>query len=260
MDLRLEGKRALITGGSHGIGAAIAVGLAREGVSIAFLSRSKERLREQDQLIRAHNVESLPLECDVLIPDAIDKSWEVLKSKWGGVDILINNVGGGGRWGTEKILDTPLVTWAQVYQKNAGAATHLTMLALPYMIENRWGRIVTVTSIFGATIGGRPWFNMTKVAQSVLMKNLAQNKNFARAGITFNSVAPGAVMVPDTGWTEMEKNAPEDFINFCETLPIGRLGMPEEVSNLVVFLCSERASYINGASVLIDGGESPSPY
>ena len=124
---------------------------------------------------------------------------------------MINNVGGGGRWGTEKVTDTPLSTWLEVYQKNAGVATQLTMLALPYMAERHWGRVVSVTSTLGATVGGRPWFNMAKVAQSILMKNLAQNKSFSGAGITFNSVAPGAVMIPDTGWSELQVNDPDEF-------------------------------------------------
>lgn len=260
MELELDGKRALITGGSHGIGAAIGLGLAAEGVSIAFLSRSKERLIKQDSLLKERNVPTLPIQCDVLDPIAVSRSWDVLKEQWGGVDILINNVGGGGRWGTEEIINTPMSTWAEVYQKNAGVASHLTMLALPGMVEKNWGRVVTVTSIFGNIVGGRPWFNMAKVSQSILMKNLAQNKRFSGAGITFNSVAPGAVMIPDTGWTEMQKNEPEEFNAFLNSLPRGEFGTPEEVSNLVVFLCSTRASYVNGASILIDGGESPSPY
>jgi len=260
MELGLKGKKALITGGSHGIGAAIGLGLAAEGVSIAFLSRSQERLAEQDRLLKEKGVSSLPLQCDVLDPLATERSWDILKERWGGVDILVNNVGGGGRWGTEGIIDTPISTWAEVYQKNAGVASQLTMLALPNMVKKNWGRVVTVTSIFGNTIGGRPWFNMAKVSQSILMKNLAQNRSFSSAGITFNSVAPGAIMIPNTGWTEMEKNQPKKFNDFRDSLPRGEFGTPEEVSNLVIFLCSTKASYINGASILIDGGESPSPY
>ena len=260
MELGLKGKKALITGGTHGIGAAIGLTLAAEGVSIAFLSRSQERLTAQDRLLKESGVQTLPLQCDVLDPLAIERSWDDLKERWGGVDILVNNVGGGGRWGTEEIINTPTSTWTEVYQKNAGVASQLTMLALPNMLEKSWGRVVTITSIFGNTVGGRPWFNMAKVSQSILMKNLAQNKRFSSAGITFNSVAPGAVMIPDTGWTVMEKNEPEEFNNFRNSLPRGQFGTPEEVSDLVVFLCSKRASYVNGASILIDGGESPSPY
>ena len=260
MDMNLAGKTALVTGGSHGIGSAIALGLASEGVSVAYLSRSSARLDEQEKLMETQNVESLPLKCDVLNPSEVETAWSVVRKKWGGVDILINNVGGGGRWGTEKVTDTPLSTWLEVYQKNAGVATQLTMLALPYMAERHWGRVVSVTSTLGATVGGRPWFNMAKVAQSILMKNLAQNNSFSGAGITFNSVAPGAVMIPDTGWSELQVNDPDEFNDFRKSLPRGELGTPEEVSDLVVFLCSPKASYINGASILIDGGESPSPY
>ena len=260
MELNLAGKTALVTGGSHGIGAAIALGLAIEGVSVAFLSRSGARLDLQDRLIRAQGVESLPLKCNVLDPLEIDASWSVIQEKWGGIDILINNVGGGGRWGSENVIDTPLNTWLEVYQKNAGVATQLTMLALPYMMERRWGRILAITSTLGTTVGGRPWFNMAKVSQSILMKNLAQNSRFSGAGITFNSVAPGAIMIPETGWAEMQENEPREFDLFRKSLPRGELGTPEEVANLVVFLCSSRASYINGASILVDGGESHSLY
>jgi 3-oxoacyl-[acyl-carrier protein] reductase len=97
---------------------------------------------------------------------------------------------------------------------------------------------------------------MAKFAQTVLMKNLAQNPAYARAGITFNSVAPGAVMIPDTGWTEMEKSSPDKFIAFLDSLPLGRMGDPEEVANLVTFISSEYSSYLNGASIVLDGGES----
>ena len=256
MNYGLAGKKALITGGTHGIGEAIVKSLASEGVSVAFLSRSEERLIQTDNKFRALGIETLPLQCDVLVQDQVESSWRTISDAWGGVDILINNVGGGGRWGSENLVETPFSTWGEVFQKNAGVASRLSMLALPYMLEKKWGRVITVTSIFGTLIGGRPWFNMAKVAQNVLMKNLAQNLDYVRGGITFNSVAPGAVMIPDTGWTEMEKSSPVEFRNFLDALPLGRMGKPEEVANLITFICSDYSSYLNGAAIVLDGGES----
>jgi 3-oxoacyl-[acyl-carrier protein] reductase len=258
MEFGLEGKRALITGGSHGIGGAIAESLAKEGVSIAIMSRSHSRLQKQKQVLANHNVEVLTLQCDVLNESEVLAAWMELTGHWGGVDILINNVGGGGRWGTEEIIDTPLETWSEVLQKNYGVALQLTKLAVPHMVTNSWGRVITVTSIYGTQIGGRPWFNIAKVAQTILMKNLAKKENFVRSGITFNSIAPGAIYIPDTGWEEMKLNRPEEYRNFIETLPLGRMGTPHEVGDLVTFICSDKASLVNGASIIIDGGESVS--
>jgi 3-oxoacyl-[acyl-carrier protein] reductase len=256
MELNLKGKTALVTGGTHGIGSAIAISLAREDVNVAFLSRSEKNLKSQQNLHQEIGGSCLAIECDVLNADSIQNAWKEIEQKWGGVDILINNVGGGGRWGASTIIDTPLEIWNEVMQKNLGVATHLTKLALPNMINNKWGRVVTITSTYGNIIGGRAWFNVAKIAQTTLMKNLAKQSEFSRNGITFNCVAPGAIMIPDTGWAFMRENNHDEFLNYIEKLPLGRLGEPEEVAGLVTFLCSEKASLINGASIVVDGGES----
>ena len=252
----LAGKKALVTGGTHGIGRSISIGLAREGASVAFLSRSDAKLLEQSNIHKAINSDFFPLKCDVSDSKEITRIWEAIEEKWGGIDILINNVGGGGRWGSESVTDTPLSVWNEVLQKNLGAATQFTTLAIPKMLQKNWGRVITVTSIYGNYIGGRPWFNVSKVAQNILMKNLAKQKEFTRKGITFNSVAPGAVLIPDTGWAELKEHNKKEYNEFVETLPLGRMGTPEEIANLVMFLTSDKASLINGASIIVDGGES----
>ena len=121
------------------------------------------------------------------------------------------------------------------------------------------GRVVTITSIFGREGGGRPWFSMAKTAQTSLMKALAIKHYLAEDGITFNSVAPGAIMIPDTGWEKLEKENPKELKEFIDKeLPLGRLGTPDEIANVVVFMCSEKASLLNGTSVPVDGGQSKS--
>jgi 3-oxoacyl-[acyl-carrier protein] reductase len=125
------------------------------------------------------------------------------------------------------------------------------------MSANKWGRVVTITSTLGRLGGGRPWFNIAKTAQTVLMKNLALNRDFVREGITFNSVAPGCIAIQNTGWHEEELKDPESFKAMLDAdFPLGRLGTPEEVADVVTFLCSVKASLVNGASILVDGGES----
>lgn len=220
MNLDLKGKRALVTGGSKGIGLAICNALTAEGCDVTSWSRSTG----VDVLHRSTLLEAMAHSHPP--------------------DILINNVGGGGRWGKEIVEDTPYATWEEVYAKNAGVASLLTRWVLSYMQGREWGRVVTITSILGGKEGnGRPWFVMAKAAQTALMKSLASQSYLARANITFNSVAPGLIDVGKPGLGD-------------EELPLGRMGTPEEVANVVVFLCSPLASLVNGANIVVDGGQS----
>lgn len=240
-DLGLEGKRALVTGGTHGIGLAIASLLCRHGCKIAVCSRSEERL---ENVRRRFPSSTLALPADVAMTGQMVGAMQVIDAEWGGIDIVINNVGGGGRWGLEIIEDTDDEAWEGVYQKNAVASCQFTMWAIPHMRAKKWGRVVTITSILGGKEGnGRPWFVMAKAAQTALMKSLASQSYLARDGITFNSVAPGLIDVGKPGLGS-------------EELPLGRMGTPEEVANVVAFLCSPLASLVNGANLVVDGGQS----
>lgn len=213
MELALKGKYALVTGGSHGIGLAVVGALREEGCRVASISRREGY--------------------DVLCPTDVDKAL----GEFGDIDILVNNVGGGGRWGNENPVATEMAVWREVYEKNAMVAVRFTMNAIPHMLKQKWGRVVTISSIYGREGGGRPWFNMAKAAEISLMKTLALH--YKGSGITFNSVCPGLIAIPDTG---------------NET----KGGTPREVANVVAFLCSEKASLVNGASIAVDGGESKS--
>lgn len=221
MNLHLEGKHALVTGGSKGIGKAIVNALKAEGAIVTSWSRS-----EGVDVLRQSSFAS-----KLVAPNARP-------------DILVNNVGGGGRWGKDDVCDTSEDVWQDVYEKNAGTAIDLTCWAIPHMRAKKWGRVVTITSILGGKEGnGRPWFVMAKAAQTALMKSLATQSYLARDGITFNSVAPGLIDVGKPGLGN-------------EELPLGRMGTPEEVANVVCFLCSPLASLVNGASIVVDGGQS----
>jgi len=259
MDLGLRGKYALVTGGSHGIGRSIALALAEEGCNVAICARNKERIEETVAELKARGIQVIGTSADVMISANIERVMKTVIDSWGTIHILVNNVGGGGRWGSDAVEETPEDVWLDVYNKNVLAAIRFTMKAVPFMRKQKWGRVVTIASIQGREGGGRPWFNMAKSAEISLMKTLAMNPSLARDGITFNSVAPGAIMIPDTGWEREQKQNPEEFKKMVDSqFPLGRMGTPEEVANVVVFLCSKKASLVNGAYIAVDGAESRS--
>lgn len=259
MNLNIKGKYALITGAGHGIGRTIALTLAEEGCDVAICDIDEERAENTVRELEKKGIESLGIKADVLVGSDVEKVMKAVIKKWGTVDILVNNVGGGGRWGSPVVEETDEQVWLDVYNKNALAATRFTMKVIPFMRKKKWGRVVTIASKFGKEGGGRPWFNMAKSAEISLMKTLAKNPDLSRDGITFNSVAPGGIMIPGTGWEKEKDENPEEFKKMIDKeFPLGRMGTPEEVASMVVFLCSEKASLVNGACIAVDGGESSS--
>jgi 3-oxoacyl-[acyl-carrier protein] reductase len=259
MELGLKGKYALVTGGSHGIGRSTALALADEGCNVAICARNEDRILETVDDLKAKGVQAFGVSADVLVPGDIDRVMNTVVSSWGTLHILVNNVGGGGRWGSASVEETLEEVWTDVYNKNAMAAVRFTRLAIPLMRKQKWGRVVTIASIYGREGGGRPWFNMAKSAEISLMKTLAMNFDLVRDGITFNSIAPGGIMISGTGWENKSKENPAEFEKMVNlNYPLGRLGTPDEVGNVVVFVCSDKANLLNGTCIVVDGGESKS--
>lgn len=259
MDLGLKDKYALVTGGSHGIGRAIAMALADEGCNVAICSRSKERIDTTLSFLKDKGADSIGIQADVMNKLDIEKVMNVIIETWGTIHILINNVGGGGRWGSENVEQTKEEVWLEVYDKNVMASIRFTNKAIPFMRKQKWGRVVTITSIFGREGGGRPWFSMAKTSQTAMMKSLALKHYLSKDNITFNSVAPGAIMIPDTGWEREAREKPEEIDELLRReFPIERFGTPEEVANVVTFICSEKASLLNGTSIPVDGSQGKS--
>lgn len=200
MNLRLRGKFALVTGGSHGIGRSIALTLASEGCSMAICARDKSRIDEVTREIRSKGVNAMGICADATVLSDIEHVMENINAIWGRLHILVNNVGGGGIWNTTDIEKNHESLWAEVYNRNVTSSLRFTMLALLFMRKEKWGRVVTISSIYGHEAGGlHPWYNVAKTAQVSLMKNLSIDQSLAANGITFNTVAPGFIMVPHTG-------------------------------------------------------------
>ena len=257
IDYKLKKKFALVTGGTHGIGLEIAKNLASYGCNLAVFSRSQENLVATKSILEVNNTEILTIKGDALNESDCNNAMDIIEKKWGKLDILINNVGGGGRWGFENIEKTDQRVWREVYQKNALAAAIFTQRSLPLMRKKKWGRVITITSVIGKEGGGRPWFNMAKASQMAMIKSLSKTKYLIRDGITFNSVAPGGIDIKGTGFDDERNENPKIFEEMIDKeYPLGRLGTPEEVADVVCFLCSEMTTLVNGTQITVDGGQS----
>src|SRR2546426_513749 len=149
MNLGIQDKAALVTGGSHGIGLATARALAREGCRVAICARDADRVNEAVRNLKSCGVAALGVTADVLNRADIERVVKTVIEAWGTIHILVNNVGGGGRWGSPIVEETSEDVWIDVYNKNAMAAIRFTKLAIPYMRKQQWGRVVTVASILG---------------------------------------------------------------------------------------------------------------
>lgn len=260
VNYNLKNKYALVSGGTHGIGLAICKTLAKNGVNIATFSRSKKNIDNAKNELREFNVKLKVIQADALEDGAAEKIInELIDDTFPSVDILVNNVGGGGRWGKESIIETDDIVWKEVFQKNALIAAYLTKRCLPFMLKKKWGRVVTITSIYGKESGGRPWFTMAKSAEVAIMKSLSIDKSLVRNGITFNTVAPGGIFIPGAGFEDEMKKNPQGFNSMIDKeYPLGRMGTTQEVADLVAFICSDLSSLINGAQIVIDGGQTKS--
>ncbi len=258
MDLQLRDKVAVVTGGSVGIGLAIARGLAAEGAHLALCARHEQRLAQVAQEIRdEYGVRVLAVPADVAVVADVDRLVDAVVAEYGGVDILVNNAGTGSE---ETILEAPDERWQSYWDLHVMAAVRLARGLAPSM-RGRGGGVILHNASICATqpLGYEPIYNVTKAALVMFSKCLANE--LIGDNIRVNAVNPGLVMTPDwqktaklltdgtdTSWQDYLQKVADD------NAPIGRFATPEEIANLFVFLCSPRASYCVGSTYYIDGG------
>ena len=254
MDLGLKDKVALVTGSSRGIGRSIALGFADEGCHVSLCARGEDRLLETEKEVTQKGVETLATAGDLTTAAGIDRVVEATLERWGKIDILVNNVG-GSVW--NQFGDVSDDEWLHVFNLNMFAAVRATRAVLPSMQNRNSGSIITISSIFGRDAGGPATYNTTKAAESAMGKTLA--KEVAKTGIRVNTVAPGSVIFPGGNWQKRMDADPEGIAKFVEQeIPAGRFGNPEEIADVVVFLSSDRASWVTGACINVDGCQSRS--
>ncbi len=249
MDLGIGERRALVTGGTRGIGLAIAQALAAEGARVAVVARGREGLESARSGFGA-----LPVAADLTTAQGCAEAFATTERAFGGVDILVNNL--GGRAGTSW-ADTDVPELEQAMAANLYPAARLSRRALPGMTARGWGRIVVVSSVFGREAGGAPAYNAAKAAELSFVTSLG--REVGSRGILVNAVAPGSVLFEGGSWDRRQKADPVGIADFvARELPLKRFGSPTEVAAVVAFLCSEAASLVNASCITVDGGQSRS--
>ncbi len=255
MDLGLNGKTALVTGGSRGLGRHIALALANEGCNVAICARGADALEQTVAELQAVGVRAVGVQADVTLQADASRLFQETVDGLGHPDVLVNNVGGAvGR--DFDAADDP--AWDQTLQLNLFSGIRLTRLCLPPMKESGWGRVINVASIFGREHGGGLTYMTAKAALISFSKHLALE--LAGTGVTVNAIAPGSIDLPGGSWDRFQKNNPPEVVQefIRNNLPMGRFGWPEPVGALAAFLASAQADLITGACINIDGGQSKS--
>jgi NAD(P)-dependent dehydrogenase (short-subunit alcohol dehydrogenase family) len=251
VDLGLKGKVGLVTGGSRGIGRAIALSLATEGVRVGICGRTDETIQRTLTELRALNVAAHGVLADVTCPGEVERFVEDCAAELGGVDLLVANVGGSA--GQELLASTP-EDRMRTFELNLFHAVRAIRAAVPYMKRRGGGSVVSIASISGWKPGPKAQYGATKAGEIFLAGALAWE--LAPMKIRVNTVSPGSIMFSGGGWERFRAEQGERFADFeRREFPWGRLGTPEEVANVVVFLLSERASWINGANIAVDGAQ-----
>ena len=249
MDFGIEGKVALVTAATRGIGLAIAQALAREGVRVAVVARTAADVERV-----ARSLDGFGVPADLTTEEGCRKSVAETRQHLGPIDILVNNY--GARAGTSW-QDTGPAEFTTAFAGNLTASLRMTQLVLPGMVERAWGRVVVITSVWGREAGGAPAYNAAKAAETSMVKSLA--REVAATGVTVNGVAPGSILWEGGGWHRRQQADPEGIADFVRReMPLGRFGTPEEVGGVVAFVCSRQASLLNGASIPVDGTQGRS--
>jgi 3-oxoacyl-[acyl-carrier protein] reductase len=249
MDFGIAGKVGLVSAGTKGIGLAIALALAAEGVRVAVAARTEADVKRTAALLGG-----LGVVADLLTEEGCRLAVNETEKMLGPIDILVNNLGlrAGSSW-----ADTGPSEFEAAFAGNVGVSVRMTQLVMPGMLAREWGRVVVVSSVFGREAGGAPAYNAAKSAEISLVTSLA--REVAAKGVTVNCVAPGSILWEGGGWHRRQQADPEAIADFVEReMPLGRFGEVEEVAGVVAFICSQQASLLNGACIAVDGGQSRS--
>jgi len=257
MDSGIKDKVAIVCASSKGLGKAVALGLAREGVKLTLCARGKDDLDQAcREIVSETGADVLAIECDVSKTADIKKVVDETVKKYKRIDILVNNAGGPP---TGTFLDFSLEDWQKAIELNLFSTITFSREALPFMKEQRWGRIINITSVaVKQPIDGLILSNTARAGVIGLAKTLSNE--FGPYNITVNNVCPGRILTDRITHLAGEKakregTSVEDALTAMETdVPLRRIGRPEELASLVVFLASEKASYITGTTIQVDGG------
>lgn len=249
MELGLKNKKVLIVGASKGIGRSIALLFAEEGAHIFCIARSEEMLKE---LIEEANTKN-GLINQYIVADLMKDNPNVVASdlleKYGVFDVVIHNV--GGSLVSRNYLGT-IDEWKEAWMFNSGIAIDMNNKLIPPMIGKGWGRVIHVSSISAEMLRGNPLYASSKAFLNAYVKTVG--RSIAKTGVIMSAVMPGAVAFPGSYWDKYITEDPERCIDFLtHHQAVNRFGAPEEIASVVVFLASERASFMQASLVPVDG-------
>jgi 3-oxoacyl-[acyl-carrier protein] reductase len=241
-----KGKRVVVCGGSRGIGRSVALGFAAAGASVSICARSAGPLEATKAEIARHGVTAHAAQCDLGDRAAVMAYVAAAGQALGGIDVLVNNASGFGSQDTEE-------HWAQGLSVDVMATVRATHAALPFLEASR-GSIVNVSSISGYRPSVR---TPAYAAVKALLVNytLSQAAMYAPKGIRANAVAPGSIEFPGGSWEARKSSDPKLYNAILGSIPFGRLGTPEEVAEVVMFLASPAARWVTGQTIIVDGGQ-----
>jgi 3-oxoacyl-[acyl-carrier protein] reductase len=243
--MKLEGRVALVTGASQGIGQACALALARQGASVALVARNQQKLDELARQITAAGGKAAAFPIDVANEEQIKAGIKAAIAQFGKVDILVNNA---GITKDQLVMRMKRADWDAVLNTNLTSAYLCTQQVIGAMLKQRWGRIINITSVFGQ-MGQAGQANYASSKAGLIGLTMALARELASRNITCNAVAPGFI---ETGMTAVLS---EEFKqNAVKQIPLGRVGTPDDIANAVTFLASEEASYITGHVLNVNGG------
>jgi 3-oxoacyl-[acyl-carrier protein] reductase len=258
MDLRLKDKIVFITGASKGIGLHTARAFAEEGCHLGLCARNADALRSAAEGLRSKtDRQVMAVQADVCEPEGAKRFVTECVAELGGVDILVNNVGDsvGGN-----LMESTDEEWDKTFNINLFQTVRMTRLVVPHMRARGGGSVVNIASISGweEQLAGTGQYGSSKAAIIFLAERFALE--LIRDKIRVNTVSPGSIIWPDGGWDDFRKKNPKSYAAYVrDGFPMGRLGKPEEVADVIAFVASPRANWINGRNIPVDGLEQPVP-
>ena len=253
MDMGIRGKAALVTAASKGMGKATALALASEGVRVLMCARTAADIKAAAEEVRAKTgVEVVEVTADVTKKEDIERLVKRAEEAFGGVDILVANSGGPPRGNLEEMTDEQ---WYGAFEVATLSVVRLIRGVLPSMKQKRWGRILTIQSVsVKQPVPGLLLSNAVRPGVAGMFKTLSED--LGKHNITLNVVCPGKILTDRLLGGAKQAGLPtEEFVKRAGAdVPLGRVGTPEEFANVMVFLASERASYVTGVALQVDGG------
>jgi 3-oxoacyl-[acyl-carrier protein] reductase len=252
MNLGIKKKIALVTGGANGIGKSISVELANEGVTVFFTSRSQKTISEMESILKKYNANCKGFKVDFLIKSSLNNFLNKIKKIK--IDILVNNAGQ-----TFDITNPycGISDWHKLMKVNFDTPVQIVNAVVPYMKKAKWGRIVNITSCAGLENSGPVTYTVSKAALTAYTRTMGRILATESKNIVMTAIFPGVVVTKGGHWEKILKTNPKHAKKYLkERCPLGRFGEVDEISPVVIFYCSQFASFSHGAIIPVDAGQS----